>query len=134
MSFDCHLRIFSFIRLNVNMDSLTQIFWNEGLKLAKRNPELSALTGYRKFRTFYGVAPNICSLLWKVMRDKPDGSEPKHLLWCMHFLKSYSKEHVNAAFADVDEKTFRLWTWRFIELLSKLNVVQQILTKIWCIL
>lgn len=107
------------------MDSLTQIFWNDGLKLAKRHSEHSLLIGYRKYRTFYGIAPEVFSLLWKLMPEKPDGSEPVHLLWCMFYLKNYNKEHVNAAFANVDEKTFRLWTWRFVELLSKVNVVRK---------
>lgn len=105
------------------MDVLTNIFWTEGLAYANHNVENSRLTGYRKFRTFYGVSPKVCSLLWNLIRDKPSASEPKHLLWCMLFLKNYHKEHINAAIVEVDEKTFRLWVWRFVELLSKLNVV-----------
>lgn len=113
----------SFIRRKVNMDTLTQIFWNDGLKFAKQISEHSALIGHRKFKTFYGISPEVFACLWTLMREKPEGSEPKHMLWCMFFLKNYNKEHVNAAYANVDEKTFRLWTWRFIELLSKLKVV-----------
>lgn len=58
-----------------------------------------------------------------MIKEKPDGAEPKHLLWCMLFLKNYHKEHVNASIAKVDEKTFRLWVWRFIKLLAQLDVV-----------
>lgn len=105
------------------MDTLTEIFWTEGLKLANHDLGNSTLTGYRKFRSFYGIAPDVFSLLWKKISEKPPGSEPKHLLWCMFYLKNYNKEHVNAAIANVDEKTFRLWTWRFIELLANLDVV-----------
>lgn len=106
------------------MDSLTQIFWNEGLRFAKENTENSVLIGYRKFRTFYGISPEDFASLWNLMLEKPPGSEYIHLIWCVFHLKNYNKEHVNAAFAEVDEKTFRLWTWRFIDLLSKLNVVR----------
>lgn len=105
------------------MDRLTQTFWFEGLKYANHDPSNSILTGSRKFRSFYGITPNVFTTLWKLMSEKPPGSEPKHLLWCMFFLKNYNNEHVNAATANVDEKTFRLWTWRFVDLLANLNVV-----------
>lgn len=108
---------------NVVTFNLTKLFWNEGLSYANHSTENSNLTGYRKFRTFYGVSPEICALLWNQIGNKPSGSEPKHLLWCMLFLKTYNKEHINAAIVNVDEKTFRLWTWRFVELLAQLNVV-----------
>lgn len=80
-------------------------------------------TGLRKFRSFYGIPPDVLSILWKRIKNKPPGSEPKHLLWCMLFLKNYNKEHINASITNVDEKTFRLWVWRFIQLLADLNVV-----------
>lgn len=105
------------------MNDLSKIFWNEGLNYANHNTENSRLTGYRKFRTFYGISSEVCAVLWNQIENKPYGAEPKHLLWCMLFLKNYNKEHINSAITNVDEKTFRLWTWRFVELLAKLNVV-----------
>lgn len=107
------------------MTDLSKIFWNEGLNYANHDTECSRLTGYRKFRCFYGISPDVCATLWNKIKDKHPGSEPKHLLWCMLFLKNYHKEHVNAAITNVDEKTFRLWTWRFVEHLAKINVVSQ---------
>lgn len=106
------------------MDALTKIFWNEGLIYASHKSENSNLTGLRKFMSFYGISPEIFSILWKRIQGKPAGSEPKHLLWCMLFLKNYNKEHINAAITKVDEKTFRLWVWRFVELLADLDEVQ----------
>lgn len=103
------------------MDPLTKTFWYEGLRYADHNSENSNLTGFRRFMTFYGITPKVFAVLWKLIPEKPRGSEPKHLLWCMLFLKNYNKEHINAA--NVDEKTFRLWTWRFVNLLAQLNVV-----------
>lgn len=105
------------------MDAMTTIFWNEGLGYTKHKIENSDLTGMRVFRTFYGVSPDVLSKLWQLIQDKPDGSEPKHLLWCMLFLKNYHKEHVNASIVKVDEKTFRLWVWRFVQMLANLDVV-----------
>lgn len=109
------------------MDNLSQIFWNEGLSYANHNINNSNLTGYRKFRAFYGISSEVFAILWNLIRQKPRGSEPKHLLWCMFFLKNYNKEHINAAITNVDEKTFRLWTWRFVNLLANLNVVQTLI-------
>lgn len=105
------------------MDHLTKVFWNEGLVYANCDENISKLTSHRRFRSFYGISPNVCSAVWQMIEDKPAGAQPKHLLWCLLFLKRYNTEHVNAAIVKVDEKTFRLWTWTFIELISKLNVV-----------
>lgn len=102
---------------------LTNVFWIEGSAYAHHNTERSSLTGYRKFRTYFGISPEQCSIIWNRISDKPSGAEPKHLLWCMLFLRNYHKEHVNAAIVSVDEKTFRKWTWIFVELLSELNAV-----------
>lgn len=103
--------------------SLADVFWHEGSAYANHNTENSSMTGYRRFRTFFGISPELCAILWNRIPDKRPGSEPKHLLWAMMFLKNYHKEHVSAAIVGVDEKTLRLWVWRFVELLSELNVV-----------
>lgn len=105
------------------MDILTNTFWIEGLAIANHNATNSKLTGYRKYRTFYGVSPEVCSMLWNRILQKPSGAQPKHLLWSLLFLKNYNKEHVNAALVLADEKTFRLWSWRFVTLISQLEVV-----------
>lgn len=105
------------------MDVLTNVFWHEGSLLANHDTINSKLTGYRKFRTFFGISPEVCAILWEKMHNKPPGSEPKHFLWCLFYLKNYNKEHVNATVAHVDEKTFRSWTWRYVKLLAELSVV-----------
>lgn len=105
------------------MDLSTKIFWHEGLTIMKYGSSNSTMTGNRKFRAFFGVSPNACSVAWKLIKDKPQSSEPKHLLWCLLFLKAYNKEHVNSALTGADEKTFRKWTWTFVELLAGLQVV-----------
>lgn len=106
---------------------LSDCFWNEGLFFINHNSSNSSLTGLRKFRTFYGVSPVVCEILWNLMRDKCSGAEIKHLLWCLLFLKRYNTEHINATIVGVDEKTFRLWSWHFIEMLSNLDVVYSVL-------
>lgn len=99
-------------------------FWQIGLKYAKKNPSGSQKEGLRTFVAFFGCKPEICTLIWcKIGDDLPDGSMPKHLLWCLMFLKRYQIERANAALVNVDEKTFRKWTWTFIHLISNLDVV-----------
>lgn len=65
------------------MDSLTKIFWTEGLAYAKRSNSLSLLTGHRIFKSFYGVTPEVCPKLWVLLKEKPINAEPKHLLWTL---------------------------------------------------
>ncbi len=103
--------------------SLSNCFWKEGLKLIQHNVTNSKLVGLRKFRAFSGVSPSTCEKLWNLIDNKFNGSEIKHLLWCLLFLKTYGTEHVNASIVGVDEKTLRLWVWRFIDKLSNLAVV-----------
>lgn len=122
------MEFFSIIR-NFAMDRLAKQFWYEGLKYANHNSRNSISIGYRRYRTFYGITPNVFAELWKLIPEKPPGSEPKHLLWSLFFLKNYNKEHVNAAIMNVDEKTFRLWTWRFVTLLADLDVVSDVLKR-----
>lgn len=83
--------------------------------------------GLRRFRSFFGVSPNICSITWKMLRSTaPLGSTPKHLLWCLHFLKQYPSEHSRRSILDADEKTIRKWSWIFVKLLADLSVVRHI--------
>ena len=49
----------------------------------------------RKFRSLFGCSSKHCSQLWYLLRDNlPTGSEPKHLLCALLFLKVYGTEHV----------------------------------------
>lgn len=90
-------------------------------KEIQRNP-----TRQRRFKSFFGVTPHVCFLVWqRIKNDAPPGSEPKHLLWCLNFLKQYSDEHTRKAVRSAVEKTIRKWTWIFVKLVSDLNVVSQ---------
>lgn len=105
------------------MKTLINAFWLEGLSYIKHHVSNSNLVGYRRFRAFYGVSPEVCAILWNFLTEKPNGAQLKHLLWTLLFLKRYNTEHVNAALVLADEKTFRLWTWRFIHMLANLDIV-----------
>lgn len=60
------------------MDQYTKVFWHEGLFYAKHDNCNSSLTGHRIFKSFYGISPNVCAVLWRLIGDKPSGAEPKH--------------------------------------------------------
>jgi hypothetical protein len=49
------------------------------------------------------------------------GGRPQHLLWAILFLTLYDTESVHARIAQVDEDTFRKWSWLYIKKLSYLE-------------
>ena len=85
----------------------------------------SKLTFERRFRTFFGTSPQICELIWtnldpfeQIAPDYP-GVQVVHLLWALMFMKIYAEESVHCGLVGgVDEKTFRKWTWLFVEYIS----------------
>lgn len=63
----------------------------------------------RRFRGTFCVSPQVAAKAWNLSRAHlPASAETRDLLRALFFLKSYNKEHINAALAGVDEKTFRL--------------------------
>ena len=78
----------------------------------------------RRFRSMFGVSSAVCAAVWDSLANElPTGGCPIHLLWSLLFLKTYATEHVNSSIAGVDEKTFRKWTWRIIQLISYMPIV-----------
>jgi hypothetical protein len=81
----------------------------------------------RRFHSFFGVSPGTVSLIWEML-DRSGWSEkgsvrspnPIHFLWSLRLLKSYNTEETHAAEAGVDEKTFRKWSWFYLEGIAKL--------------
>lgn len=103
--------------------TLPAFFYDIGKDLMKHT-SASILVGSRRFKSFFGVSPNICAICWKIIKgDLPTSFREVHLLWALFFLKSYNTESVNHAFADCDEKTFRTKVWTVIERLAFMKVV-----------
>lgn len=97
-------------------------FWVLGEKYIKYKHY--SVTGLRRFKSYFGVSPEVCSISWNMLENEiPYGGEPKHLLWALMLLKQYNTENCNAANVGVDEKTFRKWSWIFIRMLANLPVV-----------
>lgn len=80
-------------------------------------------TNSRKFRALFAVSNNTCNIVWGKIHDSYRYLQPKHLLWALLFLKCYATEHVNSIISNSDCKSFRVWTWRVIKLLSALQFV-----------
>lgn len=101
------------------------LFKRLGFKYMKHKASQSKTLGLRRFKSFFGITPDLCSLIWnKINASAPTGAEPKHLLWSLFYLKQYDVEHTRRTLFHTDEKTIRKWTWIFIELLSNLEVVK----------
>ena len=52
----------------------------------------------------------------------PSGVHKKHLLWELYFLRVYDiKENCSQNIGEVEEKTFREWSFRFVDAISYLE-------------
>ena len=90
--------------------------WNAELKSTER-----------RFRSTFGVCGNMCNEIWFLLEKSGwtdyAGQNPKkiHLLWALLFMKGYSTTEVSAVTMRVDEKTFRQWSWFYIEGVANLD-------------
>lgn len=100
-----------------------QSFGNEIIRRGKDRPEFkSEKVAHRKFMSFFGTTPFVCSMLWAFLEpctNMPIGVKPQHLLWALLFLKVYATESVHCSLVGgADEKTFRKWTWIFVHAIA----------------
>ena len=81
----------------------------------------------RRFKAFFGVKPRACVEVWRLLMRKKwfetknltDPREEKaHILWALRFLKSYSTEEIHAAEVTHTKKTWRKWTWMYVEAIA----------------
>ena len=60
------------------------------------------------FKALCGVHPTVCAIVWGELKQYmlvKDACKPKHLLWALIFLKTYTTESSLAVAIGVDEKT-----------------------------
>jgi hypothetical protein len=95
--------------------------------------DVGEITRKCRFCSLFGISTRICVLIWTLL-SKQLGRKARsvHLLLTLFFLKHYSVEEVNAAFAGVNEKTYRKWTWLMLEELAKLNLVSATVFIVGC--
>lgn len=92
-----------------------------GMSIIRRNSR-SNVTRERRFRAFFGTSPTVCSQIWGLLTHPPR-AQAVHLLFGMLFLKVYSTEHIHASLCEVDERTFRHWSWIYIEKIASMKIV-----------
>ena len=101
-------------------------FETEGLKIMKRRKK-SFHTFFRQFRSHFGTTPTVCLIIWERLdpyeniRPIHKGVKLKHLLWALLFMKIYGTEHFHSSLTGVDEKTFRKWSWIFVDAIADLE-------------
>ena len=82
----------------------------------------------RSFAANFGVSSDVCAVAWETLYTKGNisaSAHPKHLLWALHFLKTYATENASRAILKADECTIRKWRWHFVELLAELKTVSR---------
>jgi hypothetical protein len=87
---------------------------------AARNP---ARTEDESWKAFFGTTPVVAADIWNRLDPRTNilpGSHPRHLLYGFLLLKVYSTEKVHGKIVGVDEKTFRQWSWVFVDAISGL--------------
>ena len=85
---------------------------------------IAEATVNRRYRAYFGTSPTTTLIVWFHLHHHdllPKNGLPPHLLWGQLFLKMYATEEIHAGIAGVNETTFRLWSWLFIEAISKLE-------------
>ena len=77
-----------------------------------------------KFCCNFKYSPSRCAYIYSRIINKseiPDGYEPKHLLWTLHFLLTYATERRMCCFFKADRKTIRKYTWPTISAIASLH-------------
>ena len=99
---------------------------NQQILRDQLKPHLCFHTRDRQFRATFGISSELACLLWMMLdveNEGPEGAEPKHLLWTLHFLKTYGSEDVVALHCGVHPDTYRTWHDRIILALKELQLV-----------
>ena len=84
---------------------------------------------HRQFVAFSGVSAAIASIVWgKMVRQNliPSKGVPRHFLWTLHWLKTYSSMDVICGMFQIgSNKTFTKWRDLFILALKDLDFVSK---------
>ena len=80
------------------------------------------ITSERTWMANFEVNSTIISIIWNKIQDK--NFKPIHLLWTLHFLRSYDTYEHGCQIWKVTDKTYSYWIWIVIQsLYSTLNEV-----------
>ncbi len=95
-------------------------FFELGFQFSKRVSTNSPSVGLRSFIECFGTTPEHCETLWNLLVDRhPPHAKPIYLLWMLLFLRHYETEEILHCHTGVDSRTFRKWTWTYIDLICE---------------
>ena len=103
------------------MDISPSMFLQLGSELKGKKISTEAVNK-RRFKSWYGIDWKLMNVVWYLLRSigwmkqlKHRKPNPIHLLWALSFLKGYKKEEDHASDVGKEAKTFRKWTWFYVE-------------------
>ena len=111
------------IKLMSTFDPLVKKIMEFGAIILNKGPK--SAYNERRWRSNFGVSPEICAELWHRIGPSslPVGSKLEHLLWALILLKGYPIESVACSLiGGHDEQTFREQAWFFVEAISYLEL------------
>jgi hypothetical protein len=96
--------------------------------LGQSGRQIGSPTFMRRFQTVFGLPPHVVASAWSMIVVNgslnhlgPRSFKPFHFLWALLWLKGYATEADNAARVGCCEKTFRKWSWFYVECLANLD-------------
>lgn len=103
---------------------MTRSFFITGTEILGLNSRSQSLTTLLDvYQHNFKYSPSRCAFLFLRIRGNPflpDEFEPKHLLWTLYFLLTYSTERRLCCILKADRKTIRKYTWPTISALASL--------------
>lgn len=101
-----------------------------GRETAKYKQSRSAKVRLRRFKSHFGVAPEVVADTWELLIesrfliDKLPGlqaPDPVHMLWALMHLKRYETMDVLATALKIDEATLEKWAHFYLEAIAELD-------------
>lgn len=87
------------------------------------NHRRSETVEVNRYMANFGTHPSVVAVLWRMVAGI-NGIDayfkPKHLLWGLFFLKTYTTFDVIACRVGADEKTVRKWVWYAVRVVADL--------------
>lgn len=110
------------------------VFLDYGTECINRG-RLRVAVSERTYKAHFKLTPTACSALYTRLQEATPGNspaevypsvrfhstEPRHLLWALHYVYTNTTEEVGCAFFGVTPKTYRKYVWSLISFLKDLS-------------
>lgn len=122
MIYDLHKSMYLLQTLKSMLSAAVYVHWaGRFFAVGKRQ----AARMERCFRGLFELSPTVSSIVCNLLLPKlPKCAQPFHHLSALHFLQSYSIEHVNDYIWVCTQNIFRKWCWIFVKIISFLEEVR----------